>query len=232
LYPSSSGQRLSSPAAFTPEQTARCAEMIEKQLQRRGIREPRVLSAMRAVPRHMFVPEEFADHAYEDRPLPIGEGQTISQPYIVASMTEALELTGRERVLEIGTGCGYQTAVLSLLDVEVYAIERYAQLAEPAKARLAHLGYSNVHVHVCDGTLGWPEAAPFDAILVGAAAPRVPRTLVDQLAQGGRMVLPVGQEETQTLLRIRRTEEGISTERLYPCRFVPLVGCHGWTGLS
>jgi protein-L-isoaspartate(D-aspartate) O-methyltransferase len=220
------------PSAFTPEQTAQCRAMVEKQFLARGLRDPRVLAAMRAVPRHAFVPIGLVDQAYEDQPLPIGEGQTISQPFMVASMTAALELSGRERVLEIGAGSGYQSAVLSLLAHEVHAVESRPALAESARTRLAQLGYRNVQIHVGDGTLGWPDAAPFDAILVTAAAPEIPEPLVAQLADGGRMVLPVGSAETQQLLRVRRRNEMISTERFYQCRFVPLIGRYGWSDPS
>ena len=203
-------------------------EMVEKQIRRRGITDPIVLSAMERVPRHEFVSEAHRAHAYEDSPLPIGEGQTISQPYIVAAMTAALQLTGAGRVLEVGTGSGYQAAVLSLLAAEVYTIERSALLAHAASERLARLGYRNVHVHCGDGTLGLPEFAPFHAILVGASAPAIPAPLAAQLAEGGRMILPVGDAENQELRLLERIGEGYRTRALDPCRFVPLVGSHGW----
>src|SRR6266852_617036 len=168
----------------------RCAEMIEKQLRRRGINDAAVLAAMTAVPRHEFVAEELRSHAYDDLPLPIGGGQTISQPYIVAAMTTALHLRPTDRVLEIGTGCGYQAAVLSRLAKEVFTIERRPELASSASVKLARLGYTKAHVHCGDGTLGLAELAPFDAILVAAAAPAVPKPLLAQLAEGGRMILP------------------------------------------
>src|SRR5437667_4551589 len=168
-----------------------CAEMIEKQLRRRGINDAAVLAAMTAVPRHEFVPRELRAHAYDDLPLPIGGGQTISQPYIVAAMTAALRLQTTDRVLEIGTGCGYQAAVLSRLAKEVFTIERRPELASSASATLARLGYANAHVHCGDGTLGLPELAPFDAVLVAAAAPAVPKPLLARLAEGGRMILPL-----------------------------------------
>lgn len=185
---------------------------------------------MQTVPRHAFVPPEFLAQAYNDQPLSIGEGQTISQPYMVAAMSEALELSGQERVLEIGTGSGYQTAVLSLLAREVFTIETHAPLADMARERLGRLGYRNIQIRVGDGSLGWPEHAPFDAILVTAAAPRVPAPLVEQLGEGGRLLLPVGSAETQQLLRVRCRGGRLSNERLFHCRFVPLVGRYGWSG--
>jgi protein-L-isoaspartate(D-aspartate) O-methyltransferase len=205
-----------------------CAEMIEKQLRRRGISDAAVLRAMTAVPRHEFVPEELRRNAYDDLPLPIGGGQTISQPYIVAAMTAALHLLPDERVLEIGTGCGYQAAVLSRLAMEVFTIERRVELAATASARLARLGYSNAHVHCGDGTLGLPEFAPFDAILVAAAAPAVPKPLLSQLAEGGRMILPVGDAQHQELRLIEKRGDAFPAKMLEGCRFVPLVGYHGW----
>jgi protein-L-isoaspartate(D-aspartate) O-methyltransferase len=218
-----------SSVALGPEQLFQRREMVEQQIRNRGIRDPRVLEAMLAVPRHAFIPVNRINDAYKDQPVPIGEGQTISQPYMVASMSEALELTGPERVLEIGTGSGYQTAVLSLLAREVHTIENHAALAEAAQERLARLGYRNIFFHVGDGTLGCPEAAPFDAILVTAAAPQIPPPLLAQLAEGGRMLLPLGSTETQELARVRRHGEQITTERLYHCRFVPLIGRYGWS---
>jgi len=202
--------------------------MVEEQLRERGVGSPRVLEAMLAVPRHLFVPAECIAGAYADQPLPIGEGQTISQPYMVAVMTEALELTDDERVLEIGTGSGYQAAVLSLLAREVYTIESHASLSLAARQRLAQLGYKNVHVHTGDGTLGLPELAPFDGIVVTAAAPRVPPPLVEQLAEGGRLVIPVGQSDQQELLQVRKTGDRTISRVLHYCRFVPLVGRYGW----
>ena len=207
---------------------AQRSEMIEKQLRRRGITDERVLAAMAAVHREDFVPQELRRRAYEDGPLPIGEGQTISQPYIVASMTAALRLSGGERVLDIGTGCGYQAAVLSRLAGIVYTIEVRPELAASAADRLARLHYENVHVHCGDGTLGLPELAPFDAILVAAAAPEVPGPLRSQLAEGGRMIVPVGDSENQDLHLIERNGTSFHTTTLEGCRFVPLVGYHGW----
>jgi protein-L-isoaspartate(D-aspartate) O-methyltransferase len=210
------------------EFAAQRLEMIEKQLRRRGISDSAVLAAMKAVPRHEFVPQELRSRAYEDVPLPIGGGQTISQPYIVAAMTTALHLQPGDRVLEIGTGCGYQAAVLSRLVKEVFTIERRPELASAASAKLARLGYANAHVHCGDGTLGLPEFAPFDAILVAAAAPAVPKPLLAQLAEGGRMILPVGDAEHQELQLIEKRGDAFPTKMLEGCRFVPLVGYHGW----
>lgn len=204
------------------------AEMIEKQLRRRGITHGGVLAAMNALPRHEFVPEEFRLQAYADEPLPIGGGQTISQPYIVAVMTAALDLQGTERVLEIGTGCGYQAAVLSRLAREVFSVECRPELAATGADRLARLGFTNVHVHWGDGTLGLPEIAPFDAILAAAGAPDVPAPLIAQLAEGGRMILPVGGTEHQELQLIERRNGVLKTRLLEACRFVPLVGNYGW----
>jgi protein-L-isoaspartate(D-aspartate) O-methyltransferase len=202
--------------------------MVDHQLKKRDIIDQRVLAAMAAVPRHEFVAEELRDRAYEDSPLPIGNGQTISQPYIVAAMTSALHLNGPERVLEIGGGCGYQAAVLALLTTEVFSVEVRADLATTAAARLQRLGYHNVHVHCGDGTLGLPEMAPFDAILVAAAAPSMPPPLLAQLAQGGRIVAPIGGTENQELQLVERYDRDYRMTSLEGCRFVPLVGAHGW----
>lgn len=202
--------------------------MVETQIRERGVKDERVLQAMATVPRHEFVPPQSRGMAYADEPLAIGAGQTISQPYIVASMTEALQLSGSERVLEIGTGCGYQAAVLSLLSREVYSVECRAELAKSAAERLQRLGFHNVHVHCGDGSLGLKEFAPFDAILVAAAAPSLPEPLLDQLNEGGRMIAPIGTEEHQQLLLVTRHGNDYSSERREPCRFVPLVGRHGW----
>jgi protein-L-isoaspartate(D-aspartate) O-methyltransferase len=203
-------------------------EMVETQIRKRHVTNDRVLECLERVPRHEFVPAEFRGRAYEDAPLPIGEGQTISQPYIVAAMTAALRLKGDERVLEIGTGFGYQAAILACLAKEVFSVEFRAALATEAAERLARLGYKNVHVHCGDGTLGLPEFAPYDAILVAAAAPSVPAPLLAQLADGGRMVVPVGGVENQDLHLIERSHETFRTTMLEPCRFVPLLGAHGW----
>ena len=203
-------------------------EMVEKQIRRRHISDRRVLECLERVPRHEFVPAEFRGRAYEDAPLPIGDGQTISQPYIVAAMSAALRLQGDERVLEIGTGFGYQAAVLACLAREVFTVEFRAELATEAAERLARLAYKNVHMHCGDGTLGLPEFAPYDAILVAAAAPSVPAPLLVQLAEGGRMVVPVGDVENQDLRLIERSHDTFRTIMLEPCRFVPLLGAHGW----
>lgn len=203
--------------------------MVVQQLEGRGIRDPRVLEAMRRVPRHLFVDPSLRDRAYDDGPLPIGQSQTISQPYMVALMVEALALTGNERVLEVGTGSGYQAAVLAELAAEVISLERIADLAERARALLGALGIERVRVYVADGTLGWPDKAPYDAIVVSAAAPpQIPRPLLDQLAPGGRLVIPMGDEALQTLVRIVKRPEGISEEYLGECRFVKLRGRYGW----
>lgn len=202
--------------------------MVHTQLEQRGIFDVHVLQAMRQVPRHLFVPPEVRAHAYEDRALPIYEGQTISQPFIVALMAQALELAGDERVLEIGTGSGYAAAVLSHMAREVYTIERWPSLAHNAEHLFATLGYTNIHVIVRDGTAGAPEHAPFDAITVAAAAPWVPRPLREQLGQGGRLVIPVGGRDEQYLLRLTREATSVRAERLSGVRFVPLVGAHAW----
>lgn len=203
-------------------------QMVKSQLAHRGIRDKRVLDAMRQVPRHLFIPEDMRHLAYCDGPLPIGHGQTISQPYIVALMTELLELTGQEKVLEIGTGSGYQAAILSRLVPQVYSIERHAALARQAKKVLAQLGYDNVMVIVSDGTLGWPEHSPYEAIIITAAAPDIPQPLIDQLADGGRLVAPVGTRWSQSLVKVKRQGGSLMREQLTPVAFVPLVGEHGW----
>ena len=203
-------------------------EMVETQIRRRHVTDSRVLECLERVPRHEFVPAEFRNRAYEDAPLPIGEGQTISQPYIVAAMTAALRLQGSERVLEIGTGFGYQAAVLACLARDVVTVEFRAKLATEAAGRLARLAYQNAHVHCGDGTLGLPEFASYDAILVAAAAPSAPAPLLAQLAEGGRMVVPVGDVENQDLQMIERGRGTFRTVMLEPCRFVPLLGAHGW----
>jgi protein-L-isoaspartate(D-aspartate) O-methyltransferase len=203
-------------------------QMVESQLARRGIKDKRVLDAMRQVPRHLFVPKDTRSLAYCDGPLPIGHGQTISQPYIVALMTELLELTGQEKVLELGTGSGYQAAILSRLVRQVYSVERHAALAEQAEKVLAQLGYANVVISVGDGTLGWPEHSPYEAIIVTAAAPDVPQPLIEQLADGGRLVAPVGSRWSQVLAKVKRQGEKLVREHLTAVAFVPLVGKHGW----
>jgi protein-L-isoaspartate(D-aspartate) O-methyltransferase len=203
--------------------------MVEDQIRRRGIASPRVLEAMLSVPRHEFVPAEFRADAYADKPLPIGEGQTISQPFMVGAMTEALDLTGSERVLEIGTGSGYQAAVLSLLAREVISVESHTSLALAAQKRLVGLGYSNVHVHNGDGSLGFADAAPYDAILITAAAPEIPPLLASQLREGSRLVIPVGSQESQELLQAWKERGVLHSRILFDCRFVPLLGRYGWS---
>src|SRR3954471_3780864 len=206
------------------------ARMVDLQLAGRGITDPGVLAAFRSVPRESFIPAELAEFAYEDAPLPIGEEQTISQPYIVALTTEALRLTGGERVLEIGTGSGYAAAVLSRIAKEVFTVERRESLAREAQDRLESLGYRNVQVLHGDGTLGWSEHAPYDAIAVAAGGPQVPKALLDQLAPGGRLVIPVGRDEaSQILTRVTRVAANdFREEPLTEVRFVPLIGEQGW----
>lgn len=206
-------------------------KMADTQLRSRGIRDARVLKAMENIPRHLFVDEALRDQAYSDGPLPIGENQTISQPYIVALMTEALELKGHEKILELGTGSGYQTAVLAELAGRVLSIERIAFLAARARKILDTLHYFNVALRVGDGTYGWREESPFDGIIVTAGAPRVPGILVEQLAVGGILVMPVGNRHTQDLMKVTRLSEkagDTETEDLGGCRFVSLIGEHGW----
>lgn len=202
--------------------------MVEEQIRQRGVADPRVLEAMRTIPRHCFVPPEYRYLAYSDGPLPIGSGQTISQPYIVALMTELLHLRGHEKVLEVGAGSGYQAAILSRLAREVHTIERHANLARYAARLLADLGITNVQVHVGDGSLGLPQHAPFDGILVAAGAPRVPPALLEQLAEGGRLVIPVGDRGGQMLEVWTRQGNTFDYESVLPVAFVPLVGEQGW----
>ncbi|HSV75339.1 MAG TPA: protein-L-isoaspartate(D-aspartate) O-methyltransferase [Chthonomonadales bacterium] len=210
------------------EQEAR-DRMVRDQLEARGIRDERVLAVMRRVPRHLFVPEPWRENAYDDRPQPIGENQTISQPLMVALMTELLDLRGGETVLELGTGSGYQTAVLAEMCERVVSIERHVPLAEQAKRVLTSLSYANIEIHVADGTLGWPADAPYPSIVVTAGAPSVPPPLVEQLAPGGRLVVPVGDREMQTLTRICKDAAGrTSWSEHGRCVFVPVVGQHGW----
>jgi len=208
---------------------SRRQRMVSDQLRRRDIVDPHVLAAFGTVERERFVPGELGAHAYDDAPLPIGAGQTISQPYVVAMTVQALQLRGHERVLEIGTGSGYAAAILGSLVREVETVERIEELATAAAERLAQMGYVNVHVHHGDGTLGWPAAAPYEAIAVAAGAPRPPRSLLDQLAIGGRLVLPHGDVDHQQLVRItRRDAERFDQEELGDVRFVPLLGAEGW----
>jgi len=211
-----------------PDYTAERLVMIRGQLQRRGITDTRVLQAMQEVPRHAFVPLEWRHEAYSDRPLPIADNQTISQPYMVAMMTQSLVLQGHERVLEVGTGSGYQAAVLSRLAAHVYTMEYFRALAERARAILQRLGYTNVQVITGDGGPGLPAHAPYHGILVAAAAPHVPQPLLTQLVDGGRLVIPVGSATSQELLIITRHADGYSQLRSVPCRFVPLLGQEGW----
>jgi len=203
-------------------------EMVKKQVEARGVTDPNVLSAMRKVPRHMFVSEAFVDQAYDDHPLPIGEQQTISQPYIVAEMTQALALTRQDRVLELGSGSGYQAAILAQIVYRVYTIERIHALYLKSRKLFDQLHYHNIVSRYTDGTIGWEEENPFDAIIVTAGAPEVPHVLVNQLAIGGRMILPVGDQYSQELIKLVRDERGVHQTKLGGCRFVKLVGEHGW----
>lgn len=205
--------------------------MVETQIVARGVTDPRVIEAMKRVPRHLFTDEALRSRAYDDCPLPIGERQTISQPYMVALMSEALELAGTEAVLEVGTGSGYQTAVLAQLARQVFSIERLAIFVERARKIFESLDIRNVVLKAGDGSRGWRSKAPFDAILVTAGSPRVPQPLLDQLLPGGRLVVPVGDRSGQALLRVRKAADGgISTEELVACRFVDLQGAFGWPG--
>jgi protein-L-isoaspartate(D-aspartate) O-methyltransferase len=192
------------------------------------IKDKRVLAAMTRIPREIFVPEESRNLAYEDGPLPIGWEQTISQPYIIALMTEALELTGKEKVLEIGTGSGYQTAILAELSSEVISVERVPALAESAQKVLDSLGYNNIEIHLAEETLGWQKGAPYDAILVTAGAPGIPDDLIAQLADGGRMVIPAGSRYIQELYKVTKNKDGTRVEKLGGCRFVALIGKDAW----
>ncbi len=203
-------------------------KMVKEQIIGRGIHDRKVLAAMRKVPRHLFVAEELQGLSYADRPLPIDMQQTISQPYMVALMTEALELSGGEKVLEIGTGSGYQAAVLAEICKIVYSVESFPELHEKASALLRGLGYKNVVTTVADGTRGWPQHQPYDAIVVTAGAPDIPTPLLDQLAEGGRLLIPVGNHVSQQLKKVIRLADGFSEEMLLGCQFVPLRGEHGW----
>jgi protein-L-isoaspartate(D-aspartate) O-methyltransferase len=212
------------------EAVSRREQMVREQLEARGIRDPRVLAAMRRVPRERFVDEAMRERAYDDGPLPIGQGQTISQPYMVARMCELARLDGSERVLDIGAGSGYQTAVLAELAAQVFAVEVRPELAEQAMRRWATQGYRNIEVGVFDGTFGWDERSPFDAILVGAGAPEIPPLLVAQLRDAGRLIIPVGPRQGQRLAVVTRHGDEVSTEWTTPCTFVDLVGRYGWGG--
>lgn len=203
--------------------------MVEEQIVARGVTDPRVIDAMLKVPRHKFVEEALAGKAYQDAPLPIGEKQTISQPYMVAVMSEALMLDGSETVLEVGTGSGYQAAVLALLAERVFSLERIPSLARRARKVLDSNGFSKVNIRLADGTVGWPAMAPFDGIIVTAGAPKVPQEYLDQLSIGGRLVIPVGDRDSQVLMRITRVGQfDYKEEKMFGCRFVPLIGNQGW----
>ncbi|CCK78764.1 protein-L-isoaspartate(D-aspartate) O-methyltransferase [Desulfobacula toluolica] len=203
-------------------------EMVEKQIMSRGITDPLVLEAMRTVPRHLFVSEALVESAYGDFPLPIGEGQTISQPYIIAEMTQSLKLKGHERVLEIGTGSGYQAAILAKIVYKVYTIERNNTLFLQTRKLFDRLKYYNIVTRYSDGTQGWKQESPFDAIIVTAGGQQIPAPLIEQLAIGGRLIMPVGSNFLQELLHLEKTEDGIKTTNLGACRFVRLIGQHGW----
>jgi protein-L-isoaspartate(D-aspartate) O-methyltransferase len=202
--------------------------MVKNQLMPRGITDQGVLRVMGKIHRHLFVDEALAGEAYNDHPLPIGQKQTISQPYIVALMTQALELTGKEKTLEIGTGSGYQTAILAELSRMVYTIERIKPLLEKSKELLDRLGYTNILFKAFDGTLGWKEFEPYDAIMVTAGAPRIPQPLLDQMAEGGRIILPIGNRYSQDLVKVTKLKDNYKEENLGGCRFVDLIGVHGW----
>src|SRR3989338_7732517 len=203
--------------------------MVEEQIIPRGVKNPRVLEAFYKVERHKFIPQDSRESAYADFPVPIGEGQTISQPYIVALMTEYLGLTGKENVLEIGTGSGYQTAILSELAREIYSVERFEILAGRTQAVLNELGYKNIKVKAGDGTLGWEEAAPFDRIIITAASPKIPLPLIEQLADNGKLILPLGESFSQVLTLVEKKEGKLKSVDVCGCVFVPLVGKHGWS---
>jgi protein-L-isoaspartate(D-aspartate) O-methyltransferase len=202
--------------------------MVQEQIIARGITDARVINALRKIPRHLFVDPGIVNRAYDDSALPIGEKQTLSQPYMAARMTEALGLSGDEKVLEIGTGSGYQTALLGELCFNVFSVERIRALSRKARTLLDQLGYQNIALHVGDGTIGWSEHAPYDAILVSAGSPTTPKPLLEQLGLRGRLVIPVGDEQTQSLLRVTRTRSGFKHEPLGECKFVKLFGKYGW----
>jgi protein-L-isoaspartate(D-aspartate) O-methyltransferase len=205
-------------------------KMVEEQIVSRGIKDAKLIAAMKKIPRHLFVEEALQNQAYSDHPLPIGEKQTISQPYMVALMTEALLLTGKEKVLEIGTGSGYHTAIVAELSEKVFSVERIRFLGIRARKLLYELGYFNVEIKIFDGTFGWVEEGPFDAIVVTAGSPDIPQPLIDQLVMGGKLVIPVGNTFIQDLFRVTKTEEGVKKEDLGGCRFVKLIGKYGWEG--
>lgn len=202
--------------------------MVQHQLRNRGIKSEHVLKVMEEIPRHLFVEESIIHRAYDDCALPTKEGQTISQPYMVAKMTEMLDLSGQERVLEVGTGSGYQAAILSRLAAEVFTVERIPVLVTDAEKRFEMLGLNNIHVYYGNGSIGYVEESPFDAIIVTASSPSVPDSLIDQLADGGRLVIPVGDRYSQLLYKVTKTEKGIVTRTSTPCIFVPLIGEKGW----
>jgi protein-L-isoaspartate(D-aspartate) O-methyltransferase len=214
--------------AHIPDYRLARERMVKTQLVPRGIKDPRILKAMGKIPRNRFIEEALSGEAYNDHPLPIGHKQTISQPYIVALMTEALELIGEERVLEIGTGSGYQTAILADLSRKIFTVERIRDLMVKARNTLADLGYNNIMFKAFDGTLGWKEYEPYDAIMVTAGAPKIPEPLLDQLAEGGRLIIPVGNRFSQELIKVTRKKGNIIQENFGGCRFVDLVGVHGW----
>jgi protein-L-isoaspartate(D-aspartate) O-methyltransferase len=203
-------------------------KMVEEQIISRGIKDAKLIAAMKKIPRHLFVEEALQNQGYSDYPLPIGEKQTISQPYMVALMTEAVLLTKKDKVLEIGTGSGYQTAILAELSEKVFSVERIRPLAIRARKLLYELGYFNIEIKIFDGTFGWIEESPFDAIIVTAGSPDIPQPLIDQLAIGGRLVIPVGDVIVQDLFRVTKTEGGVKKEDLGGCRFVKLIGKYGW----
>jgi protein-L-isoaspartate(D-aspartate) O-methyltransferase len=205
-------------------------DMVDFQIQRRGITDERILNVMRKVQRHLFIPRSQQIYAYEDHPLPIGMEQTISQPYIVAEMTNVLQLNPNDRVLEIGTGSGYQAAILSLLAKEVFTVERIKPLLVKAERVFKSLEYNNIHIHHGDGSIGWPEKSPFDAIIVTASAPKIPSTLISQLAVGGRMVIPVGDRSVQSLVKVFKDQKGVHVNDFSLVRFVPLIGQYAWKG--
>jgi protein-L-isoaspartate(D-aspartate) O-methyltransferase len=202
--------------------------MVQEQIIARGISDSRVIAAIRKIPRHLFIDPGIVNRAYDDSALPIGEKQTLSQPYMSARMTEALKLTGSEKVLEVGTGSAYQTALLAEICFNVFSVEKIRGLSRKARLLLDQLGYQNIALHVGDGTIGWSELAPYDAIIVTAGAPSAPKPLLDQLSIGGRMVIPVGEEQGQTLIRVTRTRSSFKEEQLGDCKFVKLLGKYGW----
>ncbi len=211
-------------ACYGPERL----KMVEKQLKARGIRDHRMLEAFLEVPRHRFVPAKWIERAYDDRPIPIGHDQTVSQPYMIAAMVQAARVSPGNRVLEIGTGSGYQAALLSAMKAQVFTVERIPELARQALSRFDELGYRDLHVRVADGTVGWEEYAPFESIIVGAASPRIPEPLLRQLNESGRLVIPVGRDYSQVLHIVSRRGDGYRTNRAERCIFVPLIGKFGW----